>query len=201
MAEIHGASGTIVRVRNHSRKNEQEKETYLPFNATMLHLKDVMGVSHKTDIFLSSIVNGREFFLTGDASLQGFLLMSHFGEGLISPNLKLRYKRKPKTNEQGVETERSAEAEGNLIVEADVEMDADDSTIDNVLRNLPSESDISFPSDVFDSIDPIQDSAIEEMLGSLIVDSDVEMEADGEDKSIVLHAYTVYMTCTYILRY
>ena len=61
--EIHGATGTVVRVRNHSRKNENAKETYLLINATMLYLKDVIGISHKTDIFLFSRVNGREFFI------------------------------------------------------------------------------------------------------------------------------------------
>ena len=101
--EIRGTTGTVVRVRNHFRKNENEKEMFLHFDVTMLYLKDMMGISPKTEIFLSSRVNGREFFLADDASIKGYLLLKHFGDGLESSLLEIRYRRKrSKTmNEQG----------------------------------------------------------------------------------------------------
>ena len=38
----------------------------------------------KTDIFLSTRFNSPEIFLGNDASIQGYLLLKHFGDGLES---------------------------------------------------------------------------------------------------------------------
>ena len=61
----------------------------------------MMGIRPKTDIFLTSTVNGREFVLADNASVRGYLLMKHFGDTLDSCPLGIRYRRKVTTNQQG----------------------------------------------------------------------------------------------------